>query len=134
MRCRLSLLLLLSAPQLCWLWRLPRAAVHRPPSRRGARRCLAPAMLEAYDLMPVVECLKAPDMDAVELCLERVEPWLQITERGDVLLSEAAIAGFIGGTVRGGTRRRGCHPSPSADPARARQTERARRRWAWWAR
>jgi len=56
-------------------------------------------MLEAYDLLPVMECLKLPEMDAVESCMDALEPWLNINGGGDVAFSQNAINGFIGGTV-----------------------------------
>lgn len=57
-------------------------------------------MLEAYDLMPVVECLKDQSTyDTVEACLGDISPWLQINEFGEVQFSMSAINGFIGGTV-----------------------------------
>ena len=57
-------------------------------------------MLEAYDLVPVVNCLNvSPTMDAVQACFDTISPWFQITDEGDIVFSEAAQAGFIGGTV-----------------------------------
>lgn len=57
-------------------------------------------MLEAYDLMPVVECLKDQSTyDTVEACFASISPWLQINEFGEVQFSISAINGFIGGTV-----------------------------------
>ena len=49
--------------------------------------------------MPVVDCLKQSDMDAVNACMEALEPWLNINEDGAVSFSQSAINGFIGGTV-----------------------------------
>lgn len=55
--------------------------------------------LEAYDLMPVVECLKRQDADAVQQCMDAIEPWLNINEGGKLALSVNAVNGFIGGSV-----------------------------------
>jgi len=56
-------------------------------------------MFEAYDLLPIVDCLKLPDQDAVNVCIESLSPWLQVTEEGEVMLSQGAINGFLGGSV-----------------------------------
>jgi hypothetical protein len=47
-------------------------------------------------MVPLFECLEAVDAKA---CMQTLNPWLTITEDGRVLLSEAAGAAFIGGTV-----------------------------------
>lgn len=57
------------------------------------------SMLEAFDLLPVVDCLKLDSMDAVELCMDKLEPWLEIADGGIVNFSPSAINGFIGGSV-----------------------------------
>ena len=50
--------------------------------------------------MPIVDCLKLPDVDAVNACIDSLSPWLQIDpDSGDVQFSASAINGFIGGTV-----------------------------------
>ena len=50
--------------------------------------------------MPIVDCLKLPDVDAVNACIDSLSPWLQIdADSGDVQFSANAINGFIGGTV-----------------------------------
>jgi len=56
-------------------------------------------MLEAYDLMPVMDCLKQSDYEAVQACMEQIEPWLQVNEAGEMSFSLNAVNGFIGGTV-----------------------------------
>jgi len=57
-------------------------------------------MLEAYDLLPVIDCLKeSADWDAVDACMQRFEPWLSVSESSGVSFSDNAINGFIGGTV-----------------------------------
>ena len=48
------------------------------------------------DMVPLLKCLDAGD---VKFCIENLNPWLQITGDGQVLLSEAAGAAFIGGSV-----------------------------------
>lgn len=63
------------------------------------RRSTSLTMLEAFDLMPVVDCLKLPDMDAVQVCMDKLEPWMELTEGGDLSFSLNAINGFIGGSV-----------------------------------
>jgi len=58
------------------------------------------SMLEAYDLVPVVNCLKSGSTaDAVQACFDTISPWFAITDEGDVVFSEAARAGFTGGTI-----------------------------------
>jgi len=57
------------------------------------------AMLEAYDLMPIMDCLKEANQDAVNACFDNISPWLQVTDDGDVVLSQGAINGFLGGSV-----------------------------------
>jgi len=56
-------------------------------------------MLEAFDLIPVMDCLKLDGIDAVEQCMDKLEPWLAINEGGDVAFSLNAVNGFIGGSV-----------------------------------
>jgi len=56
-------------------------------------------MLEAFDLMPVVQCLKLDNIDAVEVCMDQLQPWLQVAEDGGVFFSQNAVNGFIGGSV-----------------------------------
>ena len=56
-------------------------------------------MLEAYDLMPIMDCLKEANQDAVNACFDNISPWLQVTDEGDVVLSQGAINGFLGGSV-----------------------------------
>ena len=38
-------------------------------------------------------------MDAVEQCMDNLEPWLAINDEGDVAFSLNAVNGFIGGSV-----------------------------------
>lgn len=56
-------------------------------------------MLEAYDLMPVVECLKGDNMDAVQSCMDNIAPWMEVNSEGGLALSLNAVNGFIGGSV-----------------------------------
>lgn len=56
-------------------------------------------MLEAFDLLPVVDCLKLDNMDAVQVCMDKLEPWMEITEGGNFEFSLNAVNGFIGGSV-----------------------------------
>jgi hypothetical protein len=56
-------------------------------------------MLEAYDLIPIINCLKLPDQDAVNACFDNIPPWLSVTDGGDIAFSQGAINGFIGGSV-----------------------------------
>lgn len=56
-------------------------------------------MLEAYDLVPIIDCLKLPDQDAVNACFDTIPPWLSVTEGGDITFSAGAVNGFIGGSV-----------------------------------
>lgn len=73
----------------------------------AGRRCSAasmprtsgPAMLEAFDLLPVVDCLKLETMDAVQVCMDKLEPWMELTEGGGLSFSLNAVNGFIGGSV-----------------------------------
>jgi len=67
--------------------------------RAAMWRTGAVSMLEAFDLMPVMECLKLDNMDAVEQCMDAISPWMEITEEGEFNLSPNAINGFIGGSV-----------------------------------
>jgi hypothetical protein len=46
-----------------------------------------------------MDCLKLPDQDAVNACFDSISPWLQVTDDGDVVLSQGAINGFLGGSV-----------------------------------
>ena len=93
---------------------MPRFAVRQPT-------CPSVTMLEAFgararprisrkysfdappppktDLLPIVDCLKLDNMDAVQVCMDRLEPWLELTETGDINFSLNAVNGFIGGTV-----------------------------------
>jgi len=64
-----------------------------------ARRTTDISLLEAFDLVPVMDCLKLDGMDAVERCMDNLEPWLAINDDGDVSFSINAINGFIGGSV-----------------------------------
>jgi len=57
-----------------------------------------PTMIEAYDLLPVVDCLKESDWDAVDMCMSTLEPWLS-AEDGTLAFSVNAVNGFIGGSV-----------------------------------
>ena len=50
-------------------------------------------------MLPIVDCLKLDNMDAVQVCMDRLEPWLELTETGDINFSLNAVNGFIGGTV-----------------------------------
>jgi len=75
-------------------------ALDAPAGRRIAvRRGGAVRMLEAFDLVPVVQCLKLPSMDAVEACMDTISPWLEITDEGELSFSPNAVNGFIGGSV-----------------------------------
>jgi len=56
-------------------------------------------MLEAFDLLPVIDCLRLDNQDAVNACMDGLQPWLEIAEDGAVVLQPGAISGFIGGTV-----------------------------------
>ncbi len=38
-------------------------------------------------------------MDAVQACMDKLEPWLEVTEGGDITFSLNAVNGFIGGSV-----------------------------------
>ena len=71
-------------------------ALARPPA---AARAAAAQMIEAFDLVPVVDCLKLDGMDAVQACMDRLEPWMSINDEGDVAFSLNALNGFIGGSV-----------------------------------
>jgi len=68
--------------------------------RTGARGI---AMLEAFDLEPVANCLKQSNMDAVQYCMDnlsgQVQPWFQVKADGSLAFSQSAINGFIGGSV-----------------------------------
>lgn len=69
------------------------------PSGAVRRRSRSPLMFEAYDLVPVMDCLKLPDIDTVNACFDTLSPWLQLTDEGDVVFSQNAMNGFIGGSV-----------------------------------
>jgi len=56
-------------------------------------------MLEAFDLLPVMDCLKLENMDAVQVCMDSLEPWMEITNENGLSFSLNAVNGFIGGTV-----------------------------------
>jgi len=71
---------------------MPRCAVARP-------RSSSIAALEAFDLLPVMDCLKLDSMDAVQMCMDKLEPWMELSEGGDLTISLNAINGFIGGSV-----------------------------------
>uniref|UniRef100_A0A7S3EVL4 Uncharacterized protein n=1 Tax=Haptolina ericina TaxID=156174 RepID=A0A7S3EVL4_9EUKA len=92
-------MMLLAAASCGWLLG---PSVHRTGAHdaRTWRSHRTPTMLEAYDLMPVVECLKdGSSYDSVDACLDAISPWLQINEAGEVQFSLGAINGFIGGSV-----------------------------------
>ena len=103
------LLLLVASLQPSWQWSLSSGPLPHSSGRLshcsgvGGGSCLRRSsdamMFEAYDLAPVVGCLQSPDMDAVQVCLDNFSPWLQITDGGEVIFSDKAIAGFIGGSV-----------------------------------
>ena len=38
-------------------------------------------------------------MDAVKICFDNINPWVELTQEGRLLFSETATAGFIGGSV-----------------------------------
>ena len=77
--------------------RAARASLH---SHKSTNRHPHPTAIEAYDLVPLFDCLNSyPDMDAVGTCLDAVNPWVELTKEGKLLFSETATAGFIGGTV-----------------------------------
>lgn len=46
-----------------------------------------------------MECLKMDNMDAVQACMDKLEPWMQLDEGGDLTFSLNAVNGFIGGSV-----------------------------------
>jgi hypothetical protein len=75
-----------------------------PHSRRAFRRSHQPgeprmAVIEAYDLVPMLSCLdQSSSYTGVLACFDTLSPWLQITDDG-VVFSETAVAGFLGGTV-----------------------------------
>ncbi|EOD23632.1 hypothetical protein EMIHUDRAFT_315551 [Emiliania huxleyi CCMP1516] len=73
--------------RLPWAPSLAPALAPPPILPRGC----APAMLEAYDMLPLLNCLDEADVGA---CLETLNP-----HDGRVLVSEAAGAAFIGGSV-----------------------------------
>lgn len=66
---------------------------------RCAGRTCGVSLLEAYDLMPVIECLKSDNMDTVQFCMDALEPWMQLSDAGGLSFSAAASNGFIGGSV-----------------------------------
>lgn len=85
---------------------LPRQISALAIGTASVRRCAvaAPrsseiAALEAFDLLPVVDCLKLDSMDVVQMCMDKLEPWMELTEGGDLTFSLNAVNGFIGGTV-----------------------------------
>lgn len=47
----------------------------------------------------MIECLKLDGMDAVEQCMDNLEPWLAINADGGIDFSTNARNGFIGGSV-----------------------------------
>ena len=51
------------------------------------------------DLMPVIQCLKLDNLDAVEQCMDNISPWMEITDEGELNFSLNAVNGFIGGSV-----------------------------------
>ena len=67
---------------------------------RTANRCGGDVrVLEAYDLIPVVECLKGDNMDAVQMCMDNIAPWMEFNADGNLAFSLDAVNGFIGGSV-----------------------------------
>ena len=73
-----------------------RACLRRPRWVGGGTRM---AVIEAYDLVPMLTCLDGTSgVDEVFACFGTLSPWLRIAD-GNVVLSEFAIAGFIGGSV-----------------------------------
>jgi hypothetical protein len=101
-RAPLLLLLLLCAwlPSACFglsLHALPARGCSRAPGG-FAQRAGHVSLLEAYELLPVMECLKLNTMDQVQACMDVVEPWLRVGDGGDVTVSQGAINGFTGGT------------------------------------
>jgi len=81
--------------QLVVSWSVTTPRTQRPAPRRAP----VANMLEAYDLMPVMKCLKLPDQDTVNACFDTLSPWLELTEDGNVVFSQSALNGFIGGSV-----------------------------------
>lgn len=73
-----------------------RAPCH-PPRRATPPDCSRSSLVS--DLLPVVDCLKQDNMDAVQGCMDQLEPWLELTEGGGLSFSLNAVNGFIGGTV-----------------------------------
>ena len=53
--------------------------------------------LEAFDLVPVVECLKESDAAKMQACMDILEPYFAVNEDGAVLISERFRNGFTGG-------------------------------------
>jgi len=54
---------------------------------------------EAFDLVPVMTCLKLDNMDAVQACMDSLEPWIEFTADEGLQVSINAVNGFIGGSV-----------------------------------
>jgi len=73
----------------------------QPSPVRGAvhRRQPPATMIEAYDLVPMLSCLKGGSPGEIEQCMQTISPWLSVTDEGKLFLSEAAAGGFIGGSV-----------------------------------
>ena len=69
----------------------------RHPRRSGDAR-----MIFDRELMPLIECAKlgmdSGSLPDYNMCVENVAKWAQVNN-GQLVMSEAAIAGFIGGTV-----------------------------------
>ena len=71
-----------------WTHTPPRARVPSMFEAYGALRSAPPhpARLDrgalGADLVPVMDCLKLPDMDAVNACFDSLSPWLQARPLG----------------------------------------------------
>ena len=99
---RLLLLLAAWLPSGCDCLAVGSALTGRACARAPARgaRAASVDMIEAFDLFPVMECLKLASMDQVQTCMDyTLEPWMSINDDGDVSFSLNALNGFIGGSV-----------------------------------
>jgi len=88
-------------PTLAWQAVGPAPPTHLFPQSqlahaRRAGTVKLDGLFQVFDLMPLVDCFKATDLDA---CLEEVEPWLFVDQNGQMTISAAAQAGFSGGTI-----------------------------------
>jgi len=73
---------------------------HRAASAsRTAGRTSGVSLLEAFDLLPVIDCLKLDEMDKVQVCMDALQPWMVLDDVGGIQFTESAANGFIGGSV-----------------------------------